>query len=282
MSNDRKFDPSALRSVIGATSGLFGSKQGGTGGAAGISRQGGRASFFGGGTTSAAPTAGADLIPSLSLPKGGGALKNIGDKFAANAFTGSGGMSIPLPLSPGRELTPSLGLSYSTGAGNGPFGVGWQLSVASITRKTDRGLPTYDDASEADTFIFAGAEDLVPLLEDNGGTWTAKIVESGGYRVFSYRPRVEAGFARIERWLEVATGDVHWRTWTRENVRSTYGTSTSSRIAHPEHPERIFSWLVDETARGRSRRGGAAKSGGALLRPLRDERDPSARQRRPR
>ena len=264
MSNDRKFDPSARQSGVGATSGLSGNKSGaagraGTEGAAGVSRQSGQAFSSGGGTapqsggrqsafaaSSTGAEGGGELVPSLSLPKGGGALKNIGDKFAANAFTGSGGMSIPLPLSPGRELTPSLGLSYSTGAGNGPFGVGWQLSVASITRKTDRGLPTYDDASEADTFIFAGAEDLVPLLEENGGTWTAKIVESGGYRIFSYRPRVEAGFARIERWLEIATGDVHWRTWTRENVRSTYGTSTSSRIAHPEHPERIFSWLIDE------------------------------------
>jgi RHS repeat-associated protein len=188
-----------------------------------------------------------DLIPSLALPKGGGALKNIGDKFAANAFTGSGGMSIPLPISPGRDLTPALTLEYSTGAGNGPFGVGWQLSVASITRKTDRGLPTYDDAREADTFIFAGAEDLVPMLAESEGDWIPKVVESGGYRIVSYRPRVEAGFARIERWVEIATGDVHWRTWTRENVRSTYGTTSSSRIADPAHPERIFSWLLDET-----------------------------------
>jgi RHS repeat-associated protein len=186
-------------------------------------------------------------VPTLALPKGGGALKNIGDKFAANAFTGSGGMSVPLPISPGRDLTPALALEYSTGAGNGPFGIGWQLSVAAITRKTDRGLPTYDDAREADTFVFAGAEDLVPMLVESEGHWIPKVTESGGYRIFSYRPRVESGFARIERWKELATGDVHWRTWTRDNHRSTYGTSAASRIADPAHPERIFSWLIDQT-----------------------------------
>ena len=199
-------------------------------------------------TAGGSPPAGAsDLVPTLALPKGGGALKNIGDKFAANAFTGSGGMSVPLPISPGRDLTPSLALEYSTGAGNGPFGIGWQLSVAAITRKTDRGLPTYDDAHEVDTFVFAGAEDLVPLLALSQGVWSPKIVESGGYRIFSYRPRVESGFARIERWQEIATGDVHWRTWTRDNHRSTYGTSAASRIADPAHPGCIFSWLLDET-----------------------------------
>ncbi|MBK8264630.1 MAG: hypothetical protein IPK80_25210 [Nannocystis sp.] len=130
---------------------------------------------------------------------------------------------------------------------NGPFGIGWHLSVAAITRKTDRGLPTYDDAREADTFIVAGSEDLVPMLVESEGDWIPKVTESGGYRIFSYRPRVESGFARIERWKEIATGDVHWRTWTRDNHRSTYGTSAASRVADPAHPERIFSWLLDET-----------------------------------
>lgn len=189
-----------------------------------------------------------ELAPSISVPKGGGALKNIGDKFEANAFSGSGGMSIPIAVSPGRDLSPSLALGYSTGAGNGPFGIGWQLSVASISRKTDKGLPTYDDAREADTFIISDAEDLVPLLEEVEDVWTRKVFEQDGHRVHAYRPRVEAGFARIERWVHLGTGDVHWRTWTRENVRSTYGTTPTSRIADPVDPARIFTWLIDQTS----------------------------------
>lgn len=188
-----------------------------------------------------------ELAPAVSLPKGGGALKNIGDKFEANAFTGSGGMSIPIAVSPGRDLSPALALGYSTGAGNGPFGMGWQLGVASISRKTDRGLPTYDDAQEADTFLFSGAEDLVPLLEEDGGEWVRKVYEQDGHRVHAYRPRVEAGFAKIERWVHLETGAVHWRTWTRDNARSTYGTTPTSRIAHPTDATRVFTWMIDET-----------------------------------
>src|SRR3990170_4932282 len=86
--------------------------------------------------------------PSISLPKGGGAIRGIGEKFAANPVTGTGSMSVPLAVSPGRAgFGPQLSLSYDSGAGNGPFGFGWSLSVPSITRKTDKGLPRYRDGA---------------------------------------------------------------------------------------------------------------------------------------
>src|SRR5206468_11573560 len=66
--------------------------------------------------------------PALSLPKGGGAIRGIGEKFAANPVTGTGSLSIPLPLSPGRSgFTPALALSYDSGARNGPYGFGWTV-----------------------------------------------------------------------------------------------------------------------------------------------------------
>ena len=34
-------------------------------------------------------------------------------------------------------------LSYDSGAGSGPFGFGWRLSLPAITHKTDKGLPLY-------------------------------------------------------------------------------------------------------------------------------------------
>src|SRR5687767_10545241 len=82
----------------------------------------------------------------VSLPKGGGAIKGIGEKFAANPVSGTGSLSIPLPLSPGRSgFTPALSLSYDSGAGNGPYGFGWSVGYPSISRRTDRGLPKYLD-----------------------------------------------------------------------------------------------------------------------------------------
>ena len=104
--------------------------------------------------------------PSISLPKGGGAIRGIGEKFAANPVTGTGSMTVPIATSPGRSgFGPQLSLSYDSGAGNGPFGFGWSLSLPSITRKTDKGLPKYQDAIESDVFILSGSEDLVPALK---------------------------------------------------------------------------------------------------------------------
>ena len=61
--------------------------------------------------------------PTVSLPKGGGAVRGIGEKFAANPVTGTGSMSVPIATSPGRSgFGPQLSLSYDSGAGNGPFG----------------------------------------------------------------------------------------------------------------------------------------------------------------
>lgn len=62
--------------------------------------------------------------PSISLPKGGGAMRGMGEKFAANPVTGTGSMTIPIAASPGRSgFGPQLSLSYDSGAGNGPFGL---------------------------------------------------------------------------------------------------------------------------------------------------------------
>src|SRR5216110_2716026 len=108
-------------------------------------------------------------VPAISLPKGGGAIRGIGEKFGANPVTGTGSLSVPIATSPGRSgFGPQLSLSYDSGAGNGPFGLGWNLSLPSITRKTDKGLPKYFDADESDVFILSGAEDLVPVLRPDG------------------------------------------------------------------------------------------------------------------
>ncbi len=102
--------------------------------------------------SSGAPTPFA--APAISLPKGGGALRGIGEKFAANPVTGTGAMTVPIAAAPGRDgFGPELTLSYDSGAGAGIFGFGWSLGLPQVARKTDKGLPRYDDAGESDTFI---------------------------------------------------------------------------------------------------------------------------------
>ena len=196
--------------------------------------------------------------PAISLPKGGGAVRGIGEKFAANPVTGTGSMSVPIATSPGRSgFGPQLSLSYDSGSGNGPFGFGWSLALPSITRKTDKGLPQYFDADETDVFILSGSEDLVPVLMADNSRFRDSTT-APGYVIHRYRPRIEGLFARIERWTRENDGDVHWRSISRDNILTLYGQTPESRIADSADPRRIFSWLICET---RDDKGNAALYG---------------------
>jgi RHS repeat-associated protein len=191
-------------------------------------------------------------IPKITLPKGGGAIKGIEEKFEVNAVTGTAGFSIPLPASPTRqEFGPGLVLSYDSGAGNSPFGMGWDVGVPSISRKTEKQLPQYQDEEESDVFLLSGAEDLVPLLERKEGKWERVVLTktegANTFRIWRYRPRIEGLFARIERWVNLKTKETHWRSISPDNVLSVYGIDANSRIADPENPRRIFRWFLSYT-----------------------------------
>jgi hypothetical protein len=125
-------------------------------------------------------TDGAHLSPpAISLPKGGGAIRGIGEKFSANPVTGTGSLSVSIYTSPDRSgFNPQLSLFYDSGSRNRPYGFGWSLSLPSITRKTDKGLPKYRDAEEPDVFSLSGAEDLVPVLKVTNGRWERDQVPS--------------------------------------------------------------------------------------------------------
>ena len=188
--------------------------------------------------------------PSLSLPRGGGAIRGIGEKFTANPSNGTATMSVPIMTSPGRDgFGPQLSLSYDSGAGNGPVGVGWNMHTPAIVRKTDKGVPTYLDMPPAhgrDVFMLTGDDDLVAVLAPDGSRHE-DTASAPDYLIHRYRPRIEVGFARIERWTRTGdAADVHWRSMSKDNVLTIYGHDANSRIVDPAEPQRIFSWLVSE------------------------------------
>ena len=189
----------------------------------------------------------------ITLPKGGGAIRGIGEKFSVNPVTGTGSLTLPIFCSSGRsDFSPQLSLSYDSGSGNGPFALGWHLSIPSISRKTDKGLPRYDDAAESDVFLLSNAEDLVPVLDRDANQWGPISVPDASvngqtYTIRRYRPRIEGLFARIERWRRQSDGDTHWRAVTKDNVTSIYGQNSKCRIADPADPSHIFKWLLETT-----------------------------------
>jgi len=187
----------------------------------------------------------------VSLPKGGGAIRGMGEKFEANPITGTGSFSVPLMISPGREnFTPQLSLGYDSGSGNSPFGLGWNVGIPSITRKTDKGLPIYDEngtvvSSETDTFILSGAEDLVPVL--NGSTGIRISRTENNFIVFPYRSRTEGLFALIERWFNPANGISYWKSISKDNITTIYGSTSGTRISNPDDETKVFSWLIEKS-----------------------------------
>ena len=197
-------------------------------------------------TASPSQQSGSSAAPTIALPTPARGIHGIGEKFAANPVTGTASMSVPLAASPGRSgFGPQLALTYDSGAGNGPFGFGWNLAIPAITRKTDKGLPQYRDTEESDVFILSGAEDPVPVLLKTGSRFEDDTTVPG-YTIHRYRPRIEGLFARIERWTK-QTGEIHWRSISRDNVTTLYGKTAESRIADPGDPLRVFSWLICES-----------------------------------
>jgi RHS repeat-associated protein len=167
------------------------------------------------GDTSRAPS---DII---TLPQGGGAVRGIGEKFQPDPLTGTGNFSVPIVVPAGRRgMEPNVSLTYSTGSGNGYFGLGWGISVPGISRKTSGGVPAYEDD---DVFVLSGQEDLVPV---------------GGGR---FRPRSEGLFAEIER------REDSWLVRSLDGVRSRYGGDPSAVCEDPDRPGRVFAWRLTET-----------------------------------
>lgn len=170
----------------------------------------------------------------ISLPQGGGALRGIGETFAPDLHTGTGNFTVPIAVPSGRNgFQPSLNLVYSTGNGNGPFGLGWGLSVPGVSRKTSKGVPRYDDR---DVFLLSGAEDLVPVARD--GTITR------------YQPRTEGLFARIRHFQ--GNGDDYWEICSKDGLTSVYGTpgmagEDPAAIIDLDIHDHIFAWRLTET-----------------------------------
>jgi RHS repeat-associated protein len=198
-----------------------------------------------GGTAGKAATkSNAISIPQITLPKGGAALKSIDEKFSVNAANGTASFSIPLPVTTARGgFQPSLALSYDSGAGNGPFGLGWSVDLPMIRRKTDKKLPRYIDNEDSDTFIVSAAEELVPQLIKTGNEWKQDEEEVGDYRIKRYRPRTEGAFARIEKIKTSAA--VFWKVTTKDNIVTIFGRDRKCCIADPADEKKIFQWLPE-------------------------------------
>lgn len=177
---------------------------------------------------------GSSLAEVLSPQKGGGALRGLGETFSPDLHTGTGNFSVPIALPDGRNgLKPAISLVFSTGHGNGAFGLGWSLAIPAVTCLTSKGVPRY---SGTDTFVLSGAEELAQVAGPTADVTT-------------YRPRTEGLFARISH---IAGDDDYWQVATKDGLSSVYGdrADTPDRyatLADPTASSRRFAWRLSET-----------------------------------
>ena len=93
-------------------------------------------------------------IPMVSVPQ----INDQGD--AALAF--------PLILPQGRHgMTPDISLKYNSGSDEGDFGLGWSLSIPTISVDTRWGVPQYDAVKETESYLLNGEELLLEQTDHN-------------------------------------------------------------------------------------------------------------------
>jgi RHS repeat-associated protein len=189
----------------------------------------------------------------IALPQGAGKIQGMGESFSTQLSTGVATYTVPFALVPARgAVQPALSLAYSSGAGHGIAGVGWDVGWPYVARQTDRGLPSYDDRAQwhpqQDRFVFGGGQELVPICTVQGttcsGALAGEAMPAWAHRWQYFRARVEGSFLRF-----------FWspdhRTW---RVQSNTGESLELGVpldgsgyaaaleADPDNPSHVFRW----------------------------------------
>lgn len=184
-------------------------------------------------------------IQEISLPKGGGAIRGIGDSFQPDFFSGTGNYSIPIPVTPARGFEPQLALNYNSGSGNSEFGLGFSLSLPKISTGTNKRIPQYEGN---DTYVLAGTGELVKEPGNKAVINPRKEIETEEtFTVTSYLPRIESTFSKIEQWVSDKSGISFWKIVSKDNTTSYYGQSGNSRVSNPDNDKQVFEWLIDKS-----------------------------------
>jgi RHS repeat-associated protein len=149
-------------------------------------------------------------------PSGGGGISSLGDRFQPDLVKGTGNYSVPINLPKGpNETSLNISLTYSTGAGNGVFGMGWRLDTLRIERRCDRGIPAYN---AQDDFVLG---DGVVLVKTGDGI---------------YRPKSDNLFWKIQ------FKNNSWEILTGDGRKILLGQTDASREGSSKG---VLAWYVD-------------------------------------
>ena len=119
----------------------------------------------------------------VSLPGGSGVSTGLGEAMRLDLNTGQAVYTLPLKVPAGvNDFGPTLRLAYSSAAGSGPFGRGWDVETRHIRRRLDLGVP----------FDESGATGVVERFLD-GDAELAEMADG------TFAPLADALFHRYRR-----------------------------------------------------------------------------------
>jgi len=152
-----------------------------------------------------------------------------------SGFTGAATYQFPIPVPPGRAgIAPNISLAYNSLGRNGRLGVGWDLDLGSIQRRTKDGL-TYSGSD------YTKANDYVATI--NGSQ--SELVPRSDWGADTFESKIEGAFMRFRITGRDATlQPVSWEVTTKEGTPYLYGSSTSSTQFHAGSDN--FRWYLDK------------------------------------
>ncbi|MBO4807105.1 MAG: hypothetical protein J5554_13850, partial [Paludibacteraceae bacterium] len=132
---------------------------------------------------------------------------------------GTATLSYSLEMPPARNgMSPNLTIQYSSDAGSGWLGEGWNLSTSSISVDTRWGVPLYDSEKQSETYLLDGQ-----MLVDDDGVLAHRNPE--GRRKsgkVNFHPRKEGAFSNIVR-IGTSPSNYIWKVTDRKGTVYTYG-----------------------------------------------------------
>ena len=132
---------------------------------------------------------------------------------------GTASLSYSLEMPPARNgMAPNLSIQYSSDAGSGWLGEGWNLSTSSITVDTRWGVPRYNLSNETETYMLDGQmllEDGIGLAHRN--SWKSRLRDT-----VKFYPRKESAFSEIVRIGDKPSNYI-WVVTDRRGTKYTYG-----------------------------------------------------------
>ncbi|MBW7839822.1 MAG: hypothetical protein H3C36_09355, partial [Chitinophagaceae bacterium] len=143
---------------------------------------------------------------------------------------GTANTSFPIKLPAGRAgMQPSLSVNYNSEGGNGWMGIGWDLSLPSVSIDTRWGVPRYDTTKETEIYSLAGSM----LTLSSGGEYTNPHRTDNISRTSErqFYPRIEGGYAKVIRHGSNPT-NYWWEVTDKMGNKSFYGGYTGLGIVN--------------------------------------------------